>query len=567
MGRWARTVIGCSALLPEDAAKEDKPESCPSALQAQASSHIVCRYIWKDVERTATFPSECADDVAGPMPSAPSGGLRDYEDKLKAIDLSQQGLDVAGIAQQLGRSSHWVRRWWKQDPLRIPKPDVRHSPLVRNAPLQSFRDLELHRGFVRPADKAEGQVPLHEELTSLLKWEPARRATRHPETGDLRVRFDATGNSISQPGRFVAEYKGGASRLDALLQRVATVANIHDPASRVFLNRYEDGCATCPSHRHDFWTAMLSFGEARVAIVEERPLLLRHGDLLVFGTQSHGSPAMPDVVGRRVSVVVFFRPDASNLERRWQTFDQPGEDHHLDEGIDARSPEACRPLCRALVDSELCGCPGISLGLIARRETFVRAHVTIFTIGCGSLGEKMFFERLSHAKVTEIWDVRPLGVAAHRCSSHWHPDELRRACARRLLKYKQVPLGQIAAGGIHRHIASEEGQDVLARIVLAAEAGSVVTVMGQAEDWQECDRKVLAEVLASGRFGPVSIVHILSKGLETVLLGHPPSPVVERRHGAEPTMSGAGCMPDGTDADRGPSSRWCRRSRAVSCKA
>ncbi|CAK0839625.1 unnamed protein product, partial [Prorocentrum cordatum] len=88
--------------------------------------------------------------------------LAGIADKLKAIDLSQQGLDVAGIAQQLGRSSHWVRR-----------------------------------------------------------------ATRHPETGDLRVRFDATGNSISQPGRFVAEYKGGFSSTSRyLLVKLPQVAFI-----------------------------------------------------------------------------------------------------------------------------------------------------------------------------------------------------------------------------------------------------------------------------------------------------------------------------------------------------
>merc|ERR1711879_1125642 len=136
----------------------------------------------------------------------------------------------------------------------------------------------------------------------------------------------------------------------------------------------------------------------------------RHGDLLVFGTQSHGSPAMPDISGRRVSVVIFYRPDADNLERRWRTVDETNDgqddaDIILDaskvfnplskaHGADALS-ENFSPLSKALVDYELCGCPGISLGLVSRRLTCISAPVTILTIGCGRLEEVTFFKRLS----------------------------------------------------------------------------------------------------------------------------------------------------------------------------
>ena len=36
----------------------------------------------------------------------------------------------------------------------------------------------------------------------------------------------------------------------------------------------------------------LSFGSPRILTVDGRPMLLRDGDLIVFGTQNHGVPAM-----------------------------------------------------------------------------------------------------------------------------------------------------------------------------------------------------------------------------------------------------------------------------------
>ena len=75
-------------------------------------------------------------------------------------------------------------------------------------------------------------------------------------------------------------------------------------------------------------------------------MLLRDGDLIVFGTQNHGVPAMsdaesriievidlhhltpprPDITDGRVSLVIFFYPDADNLERQWQTINEDDEE-------------------------------------------------------------------------------------------------------------------------------------------------------------------------------------------------------------------------------------------------
>jgi len=512
MGRWTKPSgpISCDSLEQSANLPLGRQEAKPLA----PASELRCRYVHKGSEKTAVFPVDASEDVSGALPSAPSGALKEFEDKLKAIDLCTNGVDKSEVAALLGRSEHWVKRWWRQQPQLVPKPKVRHAPLVNNAPLLSFRDLELRRAFV------PGGAQLLEDLTTSLHWEPARRATRRAETAELIVRFDATGRTMVQPGRFVAEYSGGVTALDTILQQMLEVANIRDPGLRIFLNRYENGSATCPTHRHDFWTAMLSFGAERVALIEERPLLLRDGDLLVFGTQAHGCPEMPDVSGRRISVVVFFHPDADNLERRWGTLvkssTNSGESRES-EDIDDDKPSTVAALKFGasshgkLVDRQLCGCPGISLGLVARRSLRISMPVTVFTIGCGLPQERLFIDILSRYHIDEVWDIRRFHSES---GSFLGPENLRRVCGCHSMHYQHLPLGRSEAGGFLGHLASEEGQDALSRIVAAASEGRTIAIVGQMECWRECPRQAVAAALVSGQWGPVSVSHIGREGVE-----------------------------------------------------
>lgn len=498
MGRWGHHVEPVKAPVCRKSSESDVK-----------SVELKCRYIWKDIEKTAVFPADSSEDISGALPSAPFGPLKDYEDKLKAIELCSRGLGKLEVAQALGKSEHWVKRWWRQDPHLIPKPTVAHGALVQNAPLLSFRDLDLRRDFLSDQDCGE---TLLKEAWKTLKWEPARRATRDPDTGDLRVRFDHTGNSITQPGRFVAEYKGGMASLDKVLQRMVDAANIKDPRARVFLNYYEDGKATCPVHRHDFWTCTLSLGASRIALIEGRPILLRGGDLLVFGTQAHGCPNMPDVGSTRASIVVFYYPDATSIERRWATC----EDDDEQEDEDSPASQVDRTAAPKLVDADLLGCPGISLGLASRRAFRTEHPVTIFSVGCGLLTQQSFFSEISRFQVVELWDLRH-GLS--KCAQHFAPESLKIACNSRFVKYHRCPLGRPEAGGIRAHLMTDEGLDVLARIVSSAQEKQVA-FLGQAEDWRECDRQVVAADLASGKLGPVSVIHIGVGVTETHPAGH-----------------------------------------------
>merc|ERR1712151_1421958 len=62
-------------------------------------------------------------------------------------------------------------------------------------------------------------------------------------------------------------------------------------------------------HRHDNWTLLLSLGSPRVLTVDRANVLMEDGDVILFGTQSHGVPEMPSCTGGRASVVLMFAPD------------------------------------------------------------------------------------------------------------------------------------------------------------------------------------------------------------------------------------------------------------------
>merc|ERR1719263_2499404 len=114
------------------------------------------------------------------------------------------------------------------------------------------------------------------------------------------------------------------------------------------MNYYADGTQRTGVHRHDFWTCLVSLGAERILTVDNRPLLLRDGDLVIFGTQNHGVPVMPDVKDGRVSLVIFYYPDHDNLERRhWQTIT---DDDDNQDSMETGSLESRKTLCDNLVD-------------------------------------------------------------------------------------------------------------------------------------------------------------------------------------------------------------------------
>lgn len=539
-------------LLPGEGGARTLTSGEPSRLE---TSHVkpsidTCsyRYIDRGVERTAQFPVNPANDVSGVVASASSGPLRDYQDKLKVIQLREKGVAKADIAKKVGRSEHWVKRWWREHPATLERPAAVNDIVLKKASMHSFRDLDIRRGFLDDAS-------LYDTLVEQVSWRQAKVVGRDQNTGELALRYDERGQSI-KAGRRVADYSGGLVSLDRVLQKAFSELNIRDPQARVFMNYYADGQEKTGVHRHDFWTCLLSVGCPRILTVDNRPILLRDGDLIVFGTQNHGVPVMPEVTGGRISLVIFFYPDADNLERQWQTVTEDSDDdraavtkgatvnvgldrsfdasllwgHSSTEientmscGIDECNKEHAKVLSQALTGAKRSQFRSPNSLSCFEGDQVCQSSTTlrVFSISCGLEGPSEcesertllnFFNSLLAENVAMLWDFR---LRSSRQASWSEPDALRRACAARAIKYRHYPLGRPEAGGHEGHVHSEEGQDILRRFVAAArqvQSAFVVTEL----DWRKPGlRAEISEfLLYSERAGAIQILHIVDDHVE-----------------------------------------------------
>lgn len=103
-----------------------------------------------------------------------------------------------------------------------------------------------------------------------------------------------------------------SARLDKLVQDIVDDFCLPDPLIErytVKMNWYPDGLARVSPHRHDNFTLLLSLGSPRVLTVDRANVLMEDGDIILFGTQSHGVPEMPSCAGGRLSLVLMFSPD------------------------------------------------------------------------------------------------------------------------------------------------------------------------------------------------------------------------------------------------------------------
>lgn len=95
-------------------------------------------------------------------------------------------------------------------------------------------------------------------------------------------------------------------KLDALVADLVRDFNLPDPTTfTVKMNWYPDALSRVSPHRHDNWTLLVSLGSPRVLTVDRSRILMEDGDLILFGTQSHGVPEMT-CQGGRLSLVLMF---------------------------------------------------------------------------------------------------------------------------------------------------------------------------------------------------------------------------------------------------------------------
>ncbi|CAK9046412.1 unnamed protein product [Durusdinium trenchii] len=545
-------------LLPGESQTLTAPISQARGTVPREVSKCTYRYVDRGEDRTADFPLDPNDDISGVISSASSGPLRDYQDKLKVIQLREKGLSKTEIAEKVGRSEHWVKRWWREHPATLERPVGSRDVVLKKASVNAFRDLDIRRGFIKESSTFDS-------LVKKVSWKQAKVVVRDSNTGELTLRYNEKGQSVSS-GRQVADYTGGLDFLDEILQKVFSQMNIRDPQARIFMNFYADGKDKIAAHRHDFWTCLLSFGSPRILTVDRRPVLLRDGDLIVFGTQTHGVPTMPDITDGRVSLVIFFYPDADNLERQWQTINEDDEEEKsitdvrtlstgMDKGFKAsllwgdskeestgkhcgcgtHSSEAA--LNHALDPSNtkrsLLSSPNSGLQFDGLPQGAPNTEgITVFSVATGGqhgygddqrLEEKDFFKLLSRHGITALWDFRI------RETDWSEPSSFKRACAARSISYRTYPLGRREAGGMQGHLQSEEGQDVLRRFAEVSTQAAAAFAVAQSGSTAGSSRAEVAEQLSSGKFGQIKVMHILPDGQllehqERSLQATPPKP-------------------------------------------
>lgn len=265
-----------------------------------------------------------ATDPSGHFESNSSQGHKEYEDRLRAIAMREEGAEKAEIAAALGRSQHFVQTWWRQHPKEVPRPLGVHDYLKT----EYWRDVQILRGF------GTG-LGIYDEVVAGSEWQQQMAWGNDFRNGGRVIKYDKEGRMKPMGNQ---QAKGGyeAGRmpnLDAVTQKMLSELGIQDRVlTRPGLLWYPDGSADAVPHRHECWTALMSFGAPRILTIDGSPVLLRDGDLIVFGTQRHGVPRMCaegrrfEDHGGRISAVFFFMPQGQQAHgaNPWRPIvDQP----------------------------------------------------------------------------------------------------------------------------------------------------------------------------------------------------------------------------------------------------
>lgn len=301
---------------------------------------VVRAYKWYQFhgkEQVTEF-DEAHFSLEGLFAQSSSQGHKEYQDRLRVVHLRGEGLQKAEIAKALGRSEKFVAKWWQKEVKEIPKPWGVHEYLTKNMGRNEndvgatngaamtddsvndtatwWRDVEVRRKFT-------SDLSIYDDILKGTEWKGSNARTRDFATGAYHLKYDRFGN-IRWEGHQGGKYKQGTSpAMDKAMQRLFHDYGIADRTSGVIVNWYPDGQGNLGSHRHDCWTALFSFGQERILTVDNTPLLMQDGDLVIFGTQRHGVPIMPEVTEGRITLVVFFYPTSMQKKGMWQTITDP----------------------------------------------------------------------------------------------------------------------------------------------------------------------------------------------------------------------------------------------------
>lgn len=255
-------------------------------------------------------------DADGPLPRPHvPREAEEFRAALRAHHFKLLGWSPQRTAGELERTEAWVIRCWSMPAASAPRPRcvptyiADYELRMLQAGVEPFRPPTLIRHYVHDAPD------MYSQCATAIPWRQAVVRRRNNQTGELTV----TEVASNRQDCVFSGLRTGLAQLDAVLERVCRDFDIEDPGAHLVCNWYPDGRASIGAHSHPFWSAILSFGEPRVFMLDGEPFLLGDGDLLVFGTQKHGVPKMPDVRDGRLSVAIFWFPEhrhASSAQAR-----------------------------------------------------------------------------------------------------------------------------------------------------------------------------------------------------------------------------------------------------------
>ncbi|CAE7426480.1 BRIX1 [Symbiodinium natans] len=305
--------------------------------QPAATSSATKIYRWIEFankgEQITEF-DESHFQLQGHFESNSSEGHKTYQDRLRSIHFRKEGKTKAEIARLLGRSEQFVAKWWQKDEREIPRPWGVHeymskelgsktatseATLTENSEVTTaawWRDIEVRRKYHVDPD-------VYDELLNNTEWKSNAARTRDFSTGASHVKYDKEGKMKLQGNQSAKYTKGSSPAFDKMLQKFFSEYGLAERTSGIALNWYPDGDSVLGSHRHDCWTALFSFGHERILTIDKTPLLLQDCDLVIFGTQRHGVPKMPEIKGGRITVPIFFYPTHMQMKKQWQTLTDP----------------------------------------------------------------------------------------------------------------------------------------------------------------------------------------------------------------------------------------------------
>lgn len=131
---------------------------------------------------------------------------------------------------------------------------------------------------------------IFEYLRNNISWEESIQSRYQ---GDTRL-----GKCLNQ---------GDDQVVDNVVVYVLSKLGLTSTFQGIYLNYYRNGNDFCPNHTHpDSRQCVISLGCRRIFMVGKKEYYVNNGDVMVFGSSSHGIPKEPGLIGERIAIAVFF---------------------------------------------------------------------------------------------------------------------------------------------------------------------------------------------------------------------------------------------------------------------